>query len=168
MAAEGPQSRCGNGKGSRMKYSAIGAAVLFVSALSGAHAQDGTTITLSGSSAPLNAVKAKIFDANMAAQTLGKGAKFCTDMDGSTVFYFAARDRVLNLAEYHRSLENLAREGIFNPETKKPWSEQEASARWNAAQQEAVKDKSACDLIATLPALQKQLQDMQNAQTSDK
>jgi hypothetical protein len=150
----------------RLVWSAI---AVSLTAASGLHAEDSTTTVLSNFNAPLNDVKAKIFDANLAMKAMGNGAKLCKELDGATNFYFAPRDRVLNLAEYHRSLENLAKESIYNPETKKPWSEQDANARWDEAQKEAAKDKTNCALILNLPDLQKQLQDLQSkSQASDK
>jgi hypothetical protein len=117
----------------------------------------------------LNDLKARIFEANLAKQTFTDGLKFCKDLDGTTTFYFQARSRVLNLADYHRSLQNLAREQTFNPETKKPWTEQDANTHWEQAQKEAAKDKSNCDLIASLPFLEKKLQELQSkSQASDK
>ena len=59
-------------------------------------------------------LKGKIFDARMAKQTFAGGLKFCNELDGKH-FYFQARDRVLDLEEYHRSLENLAKQQVFNP-----------------------------------------------------
>ena len=119
--------------------------------------------------ATLTSLKRKIFDASFAKQTFANGAKFCKELDGATTFYFAPRNRVLNLQEYHRSLENLAREQIFNSETKRPWNEQDATARWEQAQKEAVKDKANCDLIASLPDLEQQLQELERkAQASQK
>src|SRR5579862_2964078 len=47
-------------------------------------------------------LKGKIFDARMAKQTFAAGLKFCNELDGKH-FYFQARDRVLDLEEYHRS-----------------------------------------------------------------
>jgi hypothetical protein len=152
----------GSIKGSHMKRFIVSAIVLSLAASTGLHAEDSNTTVISNFNAPLNDVKAKIFDANIAARALGNGTKFCNDLDGTTTFYFAPRDRVLNLADYHRSLENLAREAIFNPETKKPWTEQDAGARWDEAQKDAVTDKANCDLFKTLPDLQKQLQDLES------
>jgi hypothetical protein len=146
------------------------AIVLTLAASSDLRAQDSTTSTttdISHFNAPLNDVKAKIFDATIAAKAMGNGVKFCKELDGTTNFYYAPRDRVLNLVEYHRSLENLAKEAIYNPETRKPWTEQDAAARWDEAQKDAVKDKANCDLIDSLPFLQKKLQEMEN-QASDK
>ncbi len=67
-------------------------------------------------------LKGKIFDARMAKQTFAGGLKFCSELDGKH-FYFQPRDRVLDLEEYHRSLENLAKQQVFNPEKHRPWTE---------------------------------------------
>jgi hypothetical protein len=119
--------------------------------------------------AAINDLKTKIFDANMAKQTFVKGAKFCKDLDGTTNFYFELRDRVFNLQDYHRSLDSLAKEQSYNADTRRPWTEQDANARWDQAQKEAAKDKANCDLIASLPFLEKKLQELQGqSQSSDK
>ena len=115
----------------------------------------------------INDLKGKIFDARMAQKTFVNGLKFCKELDGST-FFFEPRNRVLNLQEYHQSLENLAREGVFNPETRRPWNEQDASARWLQVQQEAVRDKYNCELVASLPQLEKQLAELEQTDPARK
>jgi hypothetical protein len=108
-------------------------------------------------------LKGKIFDAHMAQQTFARGLKFCRELDGKH-FYFPPRDRVLGLDEFHRSLEGLAREHVFNPEKRRPWNEQDAAERWEKVQQEALQDKADCDLVASLPDLEKQLDDLEKKQ----
>lgn len=105
-------------------------------------------------------IKGKIFDARMAKQVFADGLKHCSELDG-TSFYFQPRDRVLNLAEYHQSLENLARQGVFNPVTHRPWTEDDAADRWAQVQAQAAKDKANCALVANLPSLEKQLEEME-------
>jgi hypothetical protein len=107
-------------------------------------------------------LKGKIFDARMAKQTFGGGLKFCNELDGKH-FYFQARNRVLDLEEYHRSLENLAKEQVFNPEKHHPWTEQGAAERWNQVQKQAVSDHAKCKLVASLPALEKQLDELERS-----
>jgi hypothetical protein len=96
------------------------------------------------------------------------GLKFCNEFDGKSNFYFQPRNRVLSLEEYHRSLENLAREHIFNPEKRRPWSEADAAERWEVVKKEAVTDKENCDLVASIPSLEKKLQELQRQETSNK
>ena len=73
------------------------------------------------------------------------------------------------LDDFHRSLASLAKGQVFNPETHKPWTDQDANQRWDLAQKEAVRDKANCDLIASLPFLQKKLQELESqSQTSAK
>jgi UPF0755 protein len=108
----------------------------------------------------INDVKGKIFDALMTQKTFANGLKFCGELDG-TNFYFEPRNRVLNLEEFHRSLENLAREKSYNPQMRRPWNEQDAADRWEQVKKEAVQDKANCELEARLPQIQKQLQDVQ-------
>lgn len=111
--------------------------------------------------ASVNELKGKIFDARMTQKTFANGLRFCQTLDGKNFFYFAPRNRVLNLEDYHRSLDSLARERVFNPETRRPWSPEDAAARWERVQQEAVKNKADCELVASLPELEKQLQELQ-------
>jgi hypothetical protein len=105
-------------------------------------------------------LKVKIFDARTLQQTFAKGLKFCNELNG-TNFYFALRDRVFDLEEFHRSLTSLVKQQVFNPEKKRPWSEQDATDRWAQVQQEAAKDKANCQLVASLPDLEKQLAELQ-------
>jgi hypothetical protein len=107
-----------------------------------------------------NEVRGRIFDAKMLQQTFANGLKFCNELNGSN-FYFPPRDRVLDLDEYHRSLENLAKQQVFNPERKRPWTEEDAADRWEQVKRQATKDKENCQLVASLPDLQKQLADME-------
>jgi hypothetical protein len=108
----------------------------------------------------IDEVKGRIFDAKMLQQTFMNGLKFCSELNGNN-FYFPPRDRVLDLDEYHRSLENLAKQQIFNPERKRPWTEEDAADRWQQVKRQATKDKENCQLVASLPDLQKQLTDME-------
>jgi hypothetical protein len=117
----------------------------------------------------VNELKVRISDAKTAQQTFANGLKHCSELDGKH-FYFVPRDRVFDLEEYHRSLESLARQGAFNPDKHQPWNEQDAAERWDQAQREAVKDKDYCQLVASLPLLQKALDELQQkaSQTSEK
>jgi hypothetical protein len=129
---------------------AISATLLVLNFSSASHAQ----------LAVINELRGKIFDAKMMQQTFNKGLTHCSEFDG-TNFYFEQRDRVLNLQDYHRALNSLAQEGIFNPETKKPWDQAEADKRWAQAQQLAVTDRENCALVASLPDMQKRLAQLQ-------
>ncbi len=110
--------------------------------------------------AEINDLKGKIFDAKMAQQMFGRGIAHCSQLDG-TNFYFRQRDRVLNLEEYHRSLESLAQQRAFNPETKRPWNEEDAVARWDLVRKQAADDQTNCQLIAHLPEMEKRLDELQ-------
>lgn len=110
--------------------------------------------------AAINDLKGKIFDAKMTQQTFAGGLKHCAELDGSN-FYFQPRDRVLNLDDYHRSLESLAQQQVFNPATKRPWSQQDADERWRQVKQQAVTDKANCALTTSLPELEKKLEELQ-------
>jgi hypothetical protein len=110
-------------------------------------------------------LKEKISAAQAAQQNLGHGLPHCSELNG-TNFYFQSRDRVLNLEDYHRALQSLALQGSFNPETKQPWNKQDADTHWAQAQQQALKDKANCELVAKLPDLQKKLQILQQQATA--
>jgi len=115
--------------------------------------------------ATINDLKGKIFDAKMAQQTFAGGLRHCGELNG-TKFYFQARDRVLNLEDYHRSLDNLVLQAVFNPETKRPWNTQDATARWEQVKKQAIDDQANCALVASLPELQKRLEDLQKQAAS--
>jgi hypothetical protein len=115
---------------------------------------------LRAQTAAINDLSGKILNARMVQQTFAGGLQHCNEYDG-TNFYFQARDRVLNLDDYHRSLKSLVLQQAFNFETKQPWDQQEADRRWAEAQQLAITDKTNCQLVTSLPDLQKQLQDLQ-------
>jgi hypothetical protein len=132
-----------------VKPFACGAIALCLMSLVPARAQDQTVDDLKG----------KIIAAHMAQQTFASGLKFCSEFDGKH-FYFQARDRVLDLEEYHRSLGNLVKQQVFNPEKHRPWTEQDAAERWDLVQKEAASDQADCRLVASLPALEKQLDEL--------
>jgi hypothetical protein len=88
------------------------------------------------------------------------GVRHCNELNG-TNFYFVQRDRVLNLQDYRRSLDNLAAQGGYNPETRRPWSKQDADARWAEVQKEAVTDQANCATVASLPFLEKKLKELE-------
>jgi hypothetical protein len=113
-------------------------------------------------------LKGKIFDARMAQQTFAGGLKFCSELDGSH-FYFQPRDRVLDLEEYHRSLDGLVRQHVFNPQQRRPWTDEDAATRWAQVQQQALSDKANCALVASLPSLEQQLGELEKkSQASEK
>jgi tRNA nucleotidyltransferase/poly(A) polymerase len=108
----------------------------------------------------IDAVKGKIFDARMASQTFVNGLKFCDELNGKG-FYFQLRNRVLLLDEYFQSLENLVKAQVYNPQKKRPWSIEDAKERWEQVKKEAQEDKAKCELVRSLPALEKQLDVLQ-------
>jgi hypothetical protein len=65
----------------------------------------------------------------VAQRNFAAGLPHCSELNG-TNFYFYRRDRVLNLQDYRRSLDNFVAEGALNPETRRPWNKQDADARW--------------------------------------
>jgi hypothetical protein len=108
----------------------------------------------------INDLKAKIFDAKTVQQRFTSGLRHCSELNG-TNFYFQPRDRVLDLDEYHRSLENLVSEKMYNAETRRPWTKQDADARWAQVMVQARADQANCTLVSSLPFLQKKLDEMQ-------
>jgi len=117
--------------------------------------------------AAIDDLKGKIFDARMAQQTFAQSLQHCDELDGKN-FYFRLRNRILNLEEYFRSLENLAKAQVFNPETKRPWTLEDAKARWEQVKKEAQADKERCELVRSLPELEKRLQELEKAAAADK
>ncbi len=72
----------------------------------------------------------------MLKETFAAGLKHCNELNG-TNFFFPPRDRVLDLDEYHRSLENLAKQQVYNPERRRPWTKEDAAERWEQVQRQA-------------------------------
>jgi hypothetical protein len=112
----------------------------------------------------LNELKARIWEAELAQRNFAAGLPHCRELNG-TNFYFQTRDRVLNLEDYRRSLDNLLMQGAFNPETRRPWNKQDADARWAQVQKQATTDQANCAAVASLPSLQKQLKELQQRQS---
>jgi hypothetical protein len=117
--------------------------------------------------AAIDELKGKIFDAHMAQQTF-PGLKYCNELTG-TSFYFQLRNRILNLEEYFRSLENLVKAGVYNPAKRRAWTVEDAKERWEEVKKQAQEDKHKCELVQSLPELEKQLQELEkNSATAEK
>jgi len=112
-----------------------------------------------------NEIKAKIWAAQLVQRNSAAALRHCSELNG-TNFYFAQRDRVLNLRDYRRSLDNLAAQGGFNPEARRPWNKQDADARWAQVQKDAVTDQANCATVASLPVLEKKLKEVEQQQQS--
>jgi hypothetical protein len=115
----------------------------------------------------IDELKGKIFDARMAQQTFNDGLKHCSELDGKS-FYFQLRNRILNLEEYFRSLENLVKAEVYNPMNRRVWTLQDAKERWEEVKKQAEDDKRKCELVQHLPEMEKQLQDLENNAVADK
>jgi hypothetical protein len=113
----------------------------------------------------LNDIKAKIWEAQLVQRNFSAGLRHCNELNG-TNFYFEQRDRVLNLQDYHRSLDNLTAQGAYNPETRRPWTKQDADARWAQVQKDAVTHQANCAAVASLPFLEKKLKEMEQQQSA--
>jgi hypothetical protein len=110
-------------------------------------------------------IKAKIWEAELAQRNFARGLPHCNELNG-TNFYFDARDRVLNLQDYRRSLDNLVAQGSFNIDTRRPWNKEDADARLAQVQKQAVADQASCTAVASLPFLRKKLKELEQQQTS--
>lgn len=108
----------------------------------------------------LNDIKAKIWEAQLVQRNFAGGLRHCTELNG-TNFYFEQRDRVLNLQDYRRSLDNLAAQGAYNPEARRPWSKQDADARWAQVQKDAITHQANCAAVASLPFLERKLKELE-------
>lgn len=113
----------------------------------------------------LNDIKAKIWEAQLVQRNFSAGLRHCNELNG-TNFYFEQRDRVLNLQDYRRSLDNLTAQGAYNPETRRPWSKQDADARWAQVQKDAVTHQANCAAVASLPFLEKKLKEIEQQQSA--
>ena len=108
----------------------------------------------------LNDIKGKIWEAQLVQRNFAAGLRHCNELNG-TNFYFETRDRVLNLQDYRRSLDNLVAQAAYNPETRRPWNKQDADARWAQVQKDAVTHQANCTAVAGLPFLEKKLKELQ-------
>jgi tRNA nucleotidyltransferase/poly(A) polymerase len=115
---------------------------------------------LHAQNAAIDELKGKIFDARSAKQTFADGLKHCDELTGKG-FYFRLRNRVLNLEEYFHSLENLVKAQAYNPDKRRPWSLQDAKERWEEVKKQAQDDKEKCELVQSLPELEKRLEELQ-------
>lgn len=108
----------------------------------------------------IDELKGKIFDAHMAQQIFADGLKHCSELDGKSV-YQQLHNRILNLEEYFHSLDSLVKAQVFNPEKRRPWTVEDAKERWEEVKKQAEDDKAKCELVRSLPQLEKQLQELQ-------
>jgi hypothetical protein len=109
----------------------------------------------------IDAIRGKIDNARMVQQTFG-GLKYCSELNG-TSFYFPQRDRIFNLEEYSRSLESLVKTGSYNQPKRRVWTPEDAKEREEAVKRLAQEDKRKCELVLSLPELEKRLQELQAA-----
>ncbi len=149
-----------------MRRLACGIFTLFWISWTPLHAQDvalyAQNMAADERKAKIDDLKGKIFDAHMAQQTFAEGLKHCSELDGKS-FFFQLRRRMLNLEDYLRSLENLAKAQVYNPEKRRPWSMEDAKQRWEEVKKQAQEDKQKCELVNSLPDLEKRLQELEQA-----
>jgi hypothetical protein len=106
--------------------------------------------------AKINTIKVEITEAENIQKKFGAALKHCHELDGKS-FYMENQDRVLNVEQYHKSLENLVKDQVFNPQKKGPWTAADADARLKLVEKVAEHDKYRCEVAARLPTLQKEL-----------
>ena len=111
-------------------------------------------------SSEVNVLKGRIWEAEAAQRNFSAGLPHCRELNG-TNFYFYPGNRVLNLQDNRRSLDNLVAEGAFNAETRRPWNRQDAEARWA---QQATTDQANCAAVANLPSLRQKLKELEQRQ----
>jgi len=116
----------------------------------GLHAEDAQRL------AKINGIKVEITEAENIQKKYSSALKYCHLLDGKN-FYLQNQDRVLNVEQYHKSLENLVKERVFNPQRKGPWTAADAEDRLKVVEKMADHDKYRCEVVAKLPALQKEL-----------
>ncbi len=133
-----------------MRRLAFGAITLLLFPGSALHAQNPV----------IDDIKGKIFDAHMAQQMFAGGLKYCNELDGKS-FYYQVRNRLLNLEEFAHSMEALVKAQVFNPAKKRPWTLEDAKERWEEVKKQAQEDKQKCELIHSLPELEKRLEELQ-------
>jgi TPR repeat protein len=109
----------------------------------------------------IDEIREKIVDAHAARRMFG-GLKYCSELNG-TSFYSRLGDRVLSLEEYLRSLEGLVKAKDRNPAKQGPWTPEDAKERSEAVKRQAQEDKRKCELVQSLPKLEKRLQELQAA-----
>jgi tRNA nucleotidyltransferase/poly(A) polymerase len=115
----------------------------------------------------IDELKGEIFDAHMAQKTF-TGLKYCSELAGKS-FYFQMRNRILNLEEYFHSLESVVKAEGYNPEKRRAWTLEDAKERWEEVKKQAQEDKRKCELVRSLPKLEKRLQELEAAAaTTDK
>ncbi len=126
----------------------IGCAMIFLFASAVGRAQ----------SPAIDELKGRIFDARI-AQRAFPGLEHCKELDGKS-FYFQLRNRVLNLEEYFRSLENLVKSQVFNPAKRRPWTLEDAKERWEEVKKQAQEDREKCELVRQLPEMERKLNEL--------
>jgi hypothetical protein len=106
--------------------------------------------------AKINTIKVEIIEAEGIQKKFHAALKHCQELDGKN-FYMEHQDRILNVEQYHKSLENLVKDQVFNPQKRRPWTAADADERLKAVEKMAEHDKYRCEVVARLPALHKEL-----------
>jgi hypothetical protein len=88
------------------------------------------------------------------------GLKFCNSLDGNHV-YLENQQRMLNIDDARASMQNLVKDNVFNPAKKRPWNNADAEERLQQMKRLAEQEKSDCATVAKLPALQKELAELE-------
>jgi hypothetical protein len=109
----------------------------------------------------IDAIKGERNDAQMTQQMFG-GAKYCSELNGAS-FYLRQSDRIVNLEGYFSSLESLVKAGSYNAAKRRAWTPEDAKEREEDAKRQAQEDKRMCELVLSLPKLEKRLQELLSA-----
>jgi len=107
----------------------------------------------------IDEIKGKIVDARTVQQTFA-GLKYCSELNG-TSFFSPLHDRIFNVQEYFHSLENLVKVQHYDAAKHRALTLEDAKERLEKAKLKAQEDRHKCELVQSLPKLEKRLQELQ-------
>jgi TPR repeat protein len=106
----------------------------------------------------IDEIKGKIVDARTVQQTFS-GLKYCTELN-NTSFYSPLHDRIFNVEEYFRSLQNLVKVEHYDAAKHRALTLEDAKERLEKAKLKAQEDRHKCELVQSLPKLETRLQEL--------
>jgi hypothetical protein len=59
--------------------------------------------------------------------------------------------------------QSLVKDEVYNPAKRRAWTLDDAKERWEEVKKQAQEDKRKCELVQSLPKLEKRLQELQAA-----
>jgi hypothetical protein len=110
--------------------------------------------------AKIRILKLEIAQIRHIEKKFAAGLKYCGNLDGNHVF-LENQQRILNLEVARASLDNLVKDNVYNPLKKRPWTSADAAERMQQMKRLADQEQSDCARVAKLPALQKELADLE-------